>query len=637
MLEKDKNVLRLSPRQMTVSVLASLAVLLSGCASSPPSNKPLQSNARETYGFKQWIASRNGSWPENVILISFSGGGVRASALAATVAQQLNDLGLSHNIALISSTSGGSVTAAFIAARGTGRLNELRERFLLHDNQSELAPGVALGLLTGSNRSHHFASYLDKTLFGGNEQPLRFGDLISEWPRSPYVILNASDMSTGRTFEFTQPGFDALCSDLSSFRLSEAAAASAAFPFLMSPITLRNHWDDPVCSSRIAPFDRAAYDHAVRRRHIDVEGFVGWRHRHALRHSFDDAGGTQRPFRRVEYVHLIDGGLSDNLAARALLRAFADNVDLLLAKGVKRILLVQVNAKSDPPNELDLSAETPSMLDVFNSVALNPLDVTSTLSSYVSREFMVASVRSVNDRVTTTDRSQLLFYPVQVDFDHLETGSLVQSEAKRLKTRWSLSPSEIALLDRVGQQLLRKHPCFQAFARDTKMPAVETGEASVCDQFIRLQIAEKTAPPPMPAGPGPSPAPSKPVVQELMYEKVTYSAEAFFDVGKSELKPEAKAKLDELCSKIGAANIEVIISVGHTDSTGPDVYNQSLSLRRSEAVKAYLVRKDIEASRIYTDGKGEKSPVADNKTMAGRAKNRRVEIEFIGIRAVDAN
>lgn len=115
--------------------------------------------------------------------------------------------------------------------------------------------------------------------------------------------------------------------------------------------------------------------------------------------------------------------------------------------------------------------------------------------------------------------------------------------------------------------------------------------------------------------------------------KVTFAADAFFDFDKSVLKPEGRAKLDDLIGKIKDINLEVIIAVGHTDSVGNDAYNQRLSIRRSEAVKAYLVTKGIERNRVYTEGKGEKQPVADNRTAEGRAKNRRVEIEVVGTRA----
>ena len=137
------------------------------------------------------------------------------------------------------------------------------------------------------------------------------------------------------------------------------------------------------------------------------------------------------------------------------------------------------------------------------------------------------------------------------------------------------------------------------------------------------------APPPPPPAPAPAPAPAPVTVAT----KVTYAADAFFDFDKSVLKPEGKAKLDDLVSKIKGINLEVIIAVGHTDSVGSDAYNQKLSIRRSESVKAYLVSKGIENNRVYTEGKGEKQPVADNKTAEGRAKNRRVEIEVVGTRA----
>ena len=113
---------------------------------------------------------------------------------------------------------------------------------------------------------------------------------------------------------------------------------------------------------------------------------------------------------------------------------------------------------------------------------------------------------------------------------------------------------------------------------------------------------------------------------------MTYASDAFFDFNKSALKPEGRAKLDDLVGKIKGISLEVIIAVGHTDSVGSDAYNQKLSVKRAEAVKAYLVTKGIEKNRVYTEGKGEKQPVADNKTSEGRAKNRRVEIEVVGTR-----
>ncbi|MGE8492809.1 outer membrane protein OmpA [Comamonas sp. JNW] len=151
--------------------------------------------------------------------------------------------------------------------------------------------------------------------------------------------------------------------------------------------------------------------------------------------------------------------------------------------------------------------------------------------------------------------------------------------------------------------------------------------AEGCDGAL-VKAAETPAPAPAAAPATPAPAPVAPPVAQT--QKVTYAADAFFDFDKSVLKPEGKAKLDDVASKVKNINLEVIIAVGHTDSIGSDAYNQKLSVRRAEAVKAYLVSKGIDKSRVYTEGKGEKQPVADNKTAAGRAKNRRVEIEVVG-------
>jgi len=161
-------------------------------------------------------------------------------------------------------------------------------------------------------------------------------------------------------------------------------------------------------------------------------------------------------------------------------------------------------------------------------------------------------------------------------------------------------------------------------------PAMAIAE---CDpDLVPKAPAPAAAPPPPPPPPAkPAPAPAKPAPKPVA-EKVTLAADVLFDFDKSVLKPEGKAKLDDLAGKIQAIALEVVIAIGHTDSIGSDAYNQKLSVRRSESVKAYLVSKGVEPNRIYTEGKGEKQPVASNKTADGRQKNRRVEIEVIGTR-----
>ena len=168
--------------------------------------------------------------------------------------------------------------------------------------------------------------------------------------------------------------------------------------------------------------------------------------------------------------------------------------------------------------------------------------------------------------------------------------------------------------------------------------------ADECDGAIKPPPAPAPAPKVAPPPPAPTPvappavAPAPVVVPVVppppapVSEKVTFAADAFFDTGKSVLKPDAQAKLSDLVDKTKGVNLEVIIAVGHTDTVGSAAYNQKLSIARAESVKKFLTGKGIETNRVYTEGKGFTQPVADNKTAEGRAKNRRVEVEVVGTR-----
>jgi OOP family OmpA-OmpF porin len=168
-----------------------------------------------------------------------------------------------------------------------------------------------------------------------------------------------------------------------------------------------------------------------------------------------------------------------------------------------------------------------------------------------------------------------------------------------------------------------------------------TWSPAVAELECDPDLVKKPAPP----APAPAPAPARapapvvappaapaPAAVAPVTEKVTLAADVLFDFDKSVVKPEGQAKLNDLVNKLKTVNLEVIIAIGHTDWIGSVAYNQRLSVRRAEAVKKYLVSKGIEPNRIYTEGKGKKQPIADNKTSAGRAKNRRVEIEVVGTR-----
>jgi OOP family OmpA-OmpF porin len=135
--------------------------------------------------------------------------------------------------------------------------------------------------------------------------------------------------------------------------------------------------------------------------------------------------------------------------------------------------------------------------------------------------------------------------------------------------------------------------------------------------------------PPAPVAPPPPP--------QITSQKVTYQADALFDFDKAVLKPAGKTQLDDLASRIQGVNLEVVVATGYTDKIGSDRYNDRLSMRRAQAVKAYLVSKGIEANRIYTEGKGKRNPVVTDCNQKNRkamisclAPNRRVEVEVVG-------
>ena len=142
-------------------------------------------------------------------------------------------------------------------------------------------------------------------------------------------------------------------------------------------------------------------------------------------------------------------------------------------------------------------------------------------------------------------------------------------------------------------------------------------------------------PPPPPAAVAPAPVVPVPVPVAPpvpVNEKVTFESGANFDFDKSVVKPADQAKLADMVDKSKAIALEVMVVTGHTDSVGTNAYNQKLSISRADAVKNFLVGKGVEKNRIYTEGKGETSPAADNNSAEGRAKNRRVSVEVFGTR-----
>ena len=215
--------------------------------------------------------------------------------------------------------------------------------------------------------------------------------------------------------------------------------------------------------------------------------------------------------------------------------------------------------------------------------------------------------------VNNTNPSTSKFNPkIGLGMEYKLTQALaIRGEVERLrvndaiKNRGDIDFYSISLVYKLGQpapEMTRYVP--------TPMPISETREV--------VEEAKVVTPP-------------KPVA---VSEKATFAAEALFDFDNANLKPNGKADLDNLLKQLKGMDVEVMVPVGHTDSIGSEAYNQKLSMRRAEAVKEYLVSKGVDASRVFTEGKGELQAIANNKTSEGRAKNRRVTIEVVGTRTV---
>lgn len=630
-----------------VAFFMGVLLLLSGCAAlNPPANESMKleqkPSAGNDYTFARWIEKRRLLWveagspnksplPPTLVFLSFSGGGARATAVASGVLEVLVERKLSENIALMSSTSGGSVAAAAYAAEGSKGLKNLDNKFLNNDNMAALIPRMAARMLVpGANRTKDFGAYLDERLFP-NGTPT-YGDLIKGWNTAPFAVLNATDMSSGRTFEFTQESFSELCSDLSKFPLTQAAAASAAFPFLLHPLPLRNHWTHTDCNS-YRPGKSAAQKLQEAQKHSEAfkspETLERALYAYSLEHSYPGPSNSgPEPDAKIEFVHLLDGGLSDNLAARALMRIMGTHLETLRKMGVSNLVIIQVNAKKSEPKNYDKSSALPGLLDVLGAVTSNPIDVATELSAYSSRLYTAELARTINNQLQPPETNKISVFTMPVDFVLLDRAR--RKRAQEIPTNWSLAgkkegQNDLTFLKQVAKDLLGTNPCFNVLIEKNPAPCEYANLVHAPEAPTGTAVAASPARPPAAVAAAPANATST--------SKVTYGADAFFDFNKSLLKTEGKSMLDALVEKIKNIKLEVVVVVGHTDNIGSDAYNLQLAMRRSEAVKAYLVDKGVAKNSVYLEAKGEAQPIADNNTKEGRAKNRRVEIEVVGVRA----
>jgi len=354
-------------------VLAFLFVL-GGCASRPI-NPPL-TKADPSSGYRFETRQPKFRDQENLVVLAFSGGGTRAAAFSYGVLEFLrrtevvgptgNKGRLLDEVAVITGVSGGSFTALAYGLYGDRLFDEYERRFLKRNVQGEIiartfSPGNWGNLWsTGWGRSELASQLYDEILFNG----ATFGDL--DRGDGPLILPSATDLSTGARFSFNQSVFDIICSDLNAVPLSRAAAASSAVPVVLSPVTINNYagtcgWAAPAwvklfLDSENPPRPAARAIRSLR----------------ALEAYGDGAG---RP-----YLHLVDGGVSDNVGMRGVLDAL-EYLEALHDAGrstrldnARRIIVIVVNSLSSPPTNWDESESPPGAVDIMLKSAGVPID-----------------------------------------------------------------------------------------------------------------------------------------------------------------------------------------------------------------------------------------------------------------------
>jgi len=405
------------------------------------------------------------------ICLSFSGGGTRAAALAYGVMQKLEKTKIVRNgrrvslldeVDCISSVSGGSFTAAYYGLFGKERLGEFPERFLLRDIQGELIARALNPVNWVRLASPWFsridlaAELYDETVFEGKTFAA-----LGEPLRRPFIMLNATDMVTGEPFTFTQAQFDLLGSDLAAYQVARAVAASSAFPFLLSPLTLVNHAPAP---GFMPPEDytRALGDREINRRRYE------W-----ARHRLDYLDSGRRP-----YVHLLDGGLGDNIGLRAITGEYLHSSGFLAPRAqgaIKRLVLIVVNARTASRDSLSKSPRAPGLIPMAMATATVSMENYSFDTIEVAKELLAEGMRARRE-VAACQRALTRACPaappldplpamrtcvVEVSFEALRNASERQHFLD-LPTSFSLPREAVERIIAVGEQLLDESPGFQS-------------------------------------------------------------------------------------------------------------------------------------------------------------------------------
>lgn len=460
--------------RLILSFACAALLLVGGCASPVRTTELSRIDQRSGYRYATLEQSAPKTIDKAAVLMSFSGGGTRAAALAQGALRALaatevgGDAGrvpLASQIDVVSSVSGGSVTAAYFALGGVEGLADYEKNFLYSDVMDALIRRTLLNpLQLLYPRIDILDDYLDEHVFAHKT----YRDLIAtNHPgrnRRPYVILNAADMASGNVFSFTQDQFDLICGDLRDLLIADAVSASAAFPVALSALTIRNR--APCDAQRAAPQTAGS----------------GWRlsdgSPEPLRLINDRAsetqGGISYPaaenlarFRRgtvsltylnrdnkKNYIQLLDGGIADNLGLTmplTLLTSPGESPSLrswVNTGKVNKLLFVVVNARSQADNDFGSRARPPGTFDTLLATIGTPIDATSF-------QLLGQLDRLLDDRFKPKSL-------VLVDFD-LIADPACRGYFHNMATSWSLPRRQVEDLIALGEAMVLQSPRYGEF------------------------------------------------------------------------------------------------------------------------------------------------------------------------------
>jgi NTE family protein len=449
-----------------------LGLVVPGCAHYPINVHLKEYNP--DYGYRGKNLREKNNEINFLLMLSFSGGGTRAAAFSYGVLEELKKTEatiegkkthLIDEINAISGVSGGSFTAAYYGLFGDRIFDDFEEKFLKKNIQGQLSTGIFFNpynwvrLFSGYfDRSDLAAEYYDQDLFQG----ATFGDMLKR--KGPMIFINATDMVHGTRMAFTQDGFDAICSDLSPFSVARACAASSAVPIILTPITLRNYAG--TCNFKMPPI----LQQAMEARELPNRQF--------------DLANNVLPFldsKKKPYIHLVDGGVADNLGLRAVLEKVMITGDAYTAlkagnlNNVHKVAIIIVNAETEIDTKWDRQEIMPpfaAVLDSYSSISIfryNIETVALLRESFKTWTEEIQRGRCPSGQISTEPGScgDIQFYLIEVKFEALRDQA-ERSYLKRLPTSFSLKPEEVDRLRDAAHRILSQSPEFQRLLQDLR-------------------------------------------------------------------------------------------------------------------------------------------------------------------------